>query len=98
MVAVLTVCALAQPALERAVSLTREGRYAEARKAIEGVGEPSDIHRRIAFHRLKAAIASGAQRGSGSSRGDGRGPGAVARGCGIIAGDRRRGVAGRALR
>lgn len=50
---------LAQSPLQRAVELTRAGRYAEARKIIEGVGEPSDPAQKIAFHRLRAAIASG---------------------------------------
>jgi len=45
--------------LERAVNLARAKRYAEAREALTGVAEPSDGTRRIAFHRLKAAVASG---------------------------------------
>jgi tetratricopeptide (TPR) repeat protein len=52
-------CALAQSPLERAVTLTREKRYAEARKELVGVPEPSSTNQRIAFFRLKAAIASG---------------------------------------
>lgn len=39
--------------------LTRGKQYAEARRAIEGVDEPATTNQRIAFHRLKAAIASG---------------------------------------
>jgi tetratricopeptide (TPR) repeat protein len=50
---------LAQSRLERAVTLAREKRYAEARQALEGAGEPTGTLQRIAFHRLKAAIASG---------------------------------------
>ncbi len=49
----------AQSALQKAVDLTREGRYAQARKALAGAAEPIQIDQRIAFHRLKAAIASG---------------------------------------
>ncbi|MBZ5619076.1 MAG: tetratricopeptide repeat protein [Acidobacteriia bacterium] len=49
----------AQSPLEQAVTLAREKRYAEARKALEGVGEPAGVSQRIAFHRLKAAVASG---------------------------------------
>lgn len=53
------LCAMAQPPLERAVTLAREKRYAEARRALEGVAEPADARQRMAFHRLKAAVASG---------------------------------------
>ena len=49
----------AQSSLEQAVTLTRQGRYAEADKALTGVAEPEDLNRRIAFHRLKAAVDSG---------------------------------------
>ena len=49
----------AQSGLEKAVTLTREKQYAEARKALVDVLEPADLQQRIAFHRLKAAIASG---------------------------------------
>jgi tetratricopeptide (TPR) repeat protein len=51
--------ALAQTGLQTAVTLTREGRYAEARRALTGVQEPEDVRQKIAYHRLKAAIASG---------------------------------------
>lgn len=51
--------ALAQSPLEQAVTLAREKRYAEARKLLDGVPEPSAVAQRIAFHRLKAAVASG---------------------------------------
>jgi tetratricopeptide (TPR) repeat protein len=53
------MCALGQTGLQEAVPLTREGRYAEARRALSGVEEPQEIRQKIAFHRLKAAIASG---------------------------------------
>jgi tetratricopeptide (TPR) repeat protein len=53
------MCAVAQSPLERAVTLAREKRYAEARQALNGVPEPVDARQRIAFHRLRAAIASG---------------------------------------
>lgn len=62
MVVLLCVTALqmfAQAELEHAVTLARQGRYAEADKALTGVPEPSDLNRQIAFHRLKAAIDSG---------------------------------------
>jgi tetratricopeptide (TPR) repeat protein len=59
LVALLAVSTLAQSPLERAVSLAREKRYADADKLLEGVAEPSDIGQRIAFRRLKAAIAAG---------------------------------------
>ena len=53
------LCALGQTGLQEAVALTRQGRYAEARRALSGVGEPEEARQKIAFHRLKAAIASG---------------------------------------
>lgn len=49
----------AQAELEQAVTLTKQKRYAEAEKALAGVPEPSEVNRRIAFHRLRAAIDSG---------------------------------------
>jgi tetratricopeptide (TPR) repeat protein len=55
----MALCAAAQPALEEALQLARRQRYAEARKSLEGVPEPAGVPQRIAFHRLKAAIASG---------------------------------------
>jgi len=48
-----------QNPLQQAATLTRAGRYAEARQALKNAAEPSDTDQRIAFHRLKAAIASG---------------------------------------
>lgn len=45
--------------MQQAVTLARQGRYSEAEKALAGVPEPNDLPRRIAFHRLKAAVASG---------------------------------------
>jgi tetratricopeptide (TPR) repeat protein len=49
----------AQSPLERAVALTKEKHYAQANQMLTGVLEPSDNIQRIAFHRLKAAIAAG---------------------------------------
>jgi tetratricopeptide (TPR) repeat protein len=49
----------AQLPLEKAVMLTRQKSFAEARRALEGVPEPADANQKIAFHRLKAAIAAG---------------------------------------
>ncbi len=57
--ALLAMSIYAQSSLEQAVTLARERRYAEARKALENVAEPADAAQRIAYHRLKAAIASG---------------------------------------
>ncbi len=57
--ALVATCALAQSPLEQAVQLTRQKQYAAARKLLEGVTEPPEPARSIAFHRLKAAIASG---------------------------------------
>jgi tetratricopeptide (TPR) repeat protein len=51
--------ALPQSPLERAITLAREKRYSESAQILEGVPEPEEIHQRIAFHRLKAANASG---------------------------------------
>src|SRR5258708_7338997 len=56
---VTAVSAEAQSPLEQAVVLARQERYAEARKALEGAVEPAGLTQRIAFHRLKAAVASG---------------------------------------
>jgi tetratricopeptide (TPR) repeat protein len=53
------LCVLGQTGLQEAVSLTRQGRFAEARRALSGVEEPQEVRQKIAFHRLKAAIASG---------------------------------------
>jgi tetratricopeptide (TPR) repeat protein len=57
--AVFSAILFAQSSLEKAVVLTRERHYAEARQILIGVPEPADLSQRIAFHRLKAAIASG---------------------------------------
>ena len=54
--------AAAQSPLERAVTLAREKRYAEAREALVGAQEPATVPQRIAFHRLRAAVASGLTR------------------------------------
>jgi Tfp pilus assembly protein PilF len=53
------LCAMAQAGLQEAVSLARQGHYADARRALSGAAEPVDVRQKIAFHRLKAAIASG---------------------------------------
>src|SRR5438270_8419622 len=54
------VCLLrAQTELGEAAALARAGRFAEARAKLAGVTEPQDTRQRIAFHRLRAAIASG---------------------------------------
>jgi tetratricopeptide (TPR) repeat protein len=45
--------------LERAVNLTREKHYSESSAILQGVPEPVETRQRIAFHRLKAANASG---------------------------------------
>ncbi len=49
----------AQSGLEQAVTLARQKRYAEAAQAMQGVAIPALPAQQIAFHRLKAAIASG---------------------------------------
>ena len=66
-IAVLTGLALGQQpaqnpsnsAIRQAVQLAREHRYAEAEATVEGVNAPADPDQKIAFFRLKAAIASG---------------------------------------
>ena len=57
--AILCGTAFPQSPLERAVTLAREKRYRESNQVLQGVPEPADIGQRIAFHRLKAANASG---------------------------------------
>jgi Flp pilus assembly protein TadD len=67
--AILTLCVSAFPqsspqstpqlTLERAVTLTREKHYSESSAILQAVPEPVEIRQRIAFHRLKAANASG---------------------------------------
>lgn len=59
--------ALGQTGLQEAVALTRQGRYAEARRALSGAGEPEEVRQKIAFHRLKAAIASGLKEGAAAA-------------------------------
>jgi tetratricopeptide (TPR) repeat protein len=57
------VCAQTHPdpnlTLKQALQLTREHRYAEAEAVLKGINPPADAARKIAFYRLKAAIASG---------------------------------------
>ena len=55
----LCLVSFAQTPLGDAVSLARAGRYREARVKLAGVPEPQTLPQRIAFHRLKAAVASG---------------------------------------
>jgi tetratricopeptide (TPR) repeat protein len=45
--------------IQRAIELTRAKQYPEASAALKGVTEPEGAAQRIAFHRLKAAVASG---------------------------------------
>ena len=45
--------------LQRALELTRQHRYAEAAREMEGAPLPADPAQQLAYHRLKAAIASG---------------------------------------
>ena len=52
------LAAPAQTPLERAVTLARENHYAEARDLLKSVSEPGPPAQKIAFHRLKAAIAA----------------------------------------
>jgi len=58
-VVLLAASLFAQSPLEQAVTLTRQKRYAEAAQLLEGIAEPAPTPQRIAFHRLKAAVASG---------------------------------------
>jgi tetratricopeptide (TPR) repeat protein len=53
--------AWAQTELQQALTLTRSGRFAEAREVMKGVTAPATPPQQIAYHRLKAAIASGLQ-------------------------------------
>jgi tetratricopeptide (TPR) repeat protein len=46
-------------AIRQAVQLAREHRFAEAEATLKGVTAPADPAQKIAFYRLKAAIASG---------------------------------------
>lgn len=58
---ILSTCCvlLAQTPIEQALRLTREKRYEEAREELRGLAPPSEARAELAFHRLKAAIASG---------------------------------------
>jgi tetratricopeptide (TPR) repeat protein len=49
----------AQSPLQNALALAREGRYTEAQALLKGVAEPDGTPQRIAYRRLRAAIASG---------------------------------------
>ncbi len=57
--ALLCSCIFAQAPLEQAVVLAREKRYSEADKILRGVSAPTQVNQRIAFYRLKAAVAAG---------------------------------------
>jgi hypothetical protein len=57
--AIFSASAYAQSPLEKAVVLAKEKKYTEAQRVMAGVPEPRETAQRIAFHRLKAAIASG---------------------------------------
>ena len=59
--------AWAQTQLQQALTLTRAGRFAEARKVMKGVPAPDAPPQQIAYHRLKAAIASGLRDFDGSA-------------------------------
>jgi predicted Zn-dependent protease len=60
--------ALAQSPLQKAVTLTRERHYREADQMLKGTAEPAPLDQRIAFHRLKAAIASGLNENASAAR------------------------------
>jgi tetratricopeptide (TPR) repeat protein len=51
--------AAAQSSLDKALALAKEKNYTAAQRMMAGVPEPGETAQRIAFHRLKAAIASG---------------------------------------
>ncbi len=57
--AIFSASLYAQSPLEKAVVLAKGKKYAEAQRVMAHIPEPSDMAQRIAFHRLKAAIASG---------------------------------------
>ena len=48
--------------LQEAVTLVREGHFQQAEQKLKGQAEPQDLKQRIAYHRLRAAIASGLHR------------------------------------
>ena len=59
MLALLSAAAQTQSSLEKAVVLVKQHNYVEAQRIVSAVSEPSEATQRIAFHRIKAAIASG---------------------------------------
>ncbi len=63
----LALIGLAQSPVEQAVTLTRAKRYAEAQKLIDSVPQPQHLTQRMAFHRLRAAIASGLGKSSAAA-------------------------------
>lgn len=66
--ALLCGCLFAQAPLERAVVLAREKRYGEADKILQGVAPPAQTNQRIAYYRLKAAVAEGLHDKAGAVR------------------------------
>ncbi|MGI8745410.1 MAG: tetratricopeptide repeat protein [Bryobacteraceae bacterium] len=54
--------------IDSAISLAKQHRYKEADAALQGVAPPTSTPQRIAFHRLKAAIASGNGDAASSAR------------------------------
>ena len=66
--ALLCTCAFAQSPLEQAVALAQQKRYREADKILQNVAAPPDVKQRIAFYRLKAAVAAGLHDNAGAVR------------------------------
>jgi tetratricopeptide (TPR) repeat protein len=64
--ALLCSCVFAQAPLEQAVVLAREKRYSEADKILQNVTAPAQVNQRIAFFRLKAAVAAGLHDNAGA--------------------------------
>src|SRR5437764_405080 len=65
----LIVCALLAQTnqIQSALTLTKQHRYKEADAALHGVAPPAGLQQQIAFHRLKAAIASGLDNAAGAA-------------------------------
>ena len=62
-----SLAAFGQYPLERGVTLAREKHYAEARDVLQSVPEPGPAAQKIAFHRLKAAVAAGLNDATGAA-------------------------------
>jgi tetratricopeptide (TPR) repeat protein len=60
--------AFAQSPLEQAVVLAQQRRYREADNILQHATAPTDIRQRIAFYRLKAAVAAGLHDNAGAVR------------------------------